>query len=153
VSTLVVKSGDLFAEPADAIVNTVNCVGVMGAGIALEFKQRFPDMFKEYVRCCKKKRIRVGEVWMWHHEPAPPQYIINFPTKDDWRNPSKLEWIQEGLEHLAENTILFQQIHTLAMPALGCNNGGLHFDDVRKLVEQFCSQVKGDLEITLYEPQ
>lgn len=182
--SVIVKQGDLFTCGADAITCTVNCVGIMGKGVALEFKRRYPKMFLEYVKQCKNELLYPGKVWVWHefsllcvcgddfeshhemvydvdpeeyscicgcinYKPATT-YIVNFPTKLHWRDPSKLEWIKDGLYDL-KNHVIIEKIKTLAMPALGCQNGGLRFEDVQPLVEN----VFGDstLEVTLFEPQ
>jgi len=124
---------------------------VMGSGIAKEFKSRYPEMFVEYAKLCRKGTIHVGEVWVWHEtDTSKPNFIVNFPTKDDWRNPSELLWIAVGLADLKKHVIM-SQIASLAMPALGCNLGGLNFTDVRKVVED----ILGDspVDITLFEPQ
>jgi O-acetyl-ADP-ribose deacetylase (regulator of RNase III) len=125
----------------------------MGAGIAKEFKNRYPEMFVEYAKLCKKGRIRVGEVWVWcesesHH--VKPNYIVNFPTKDDWKQPSQLNWIVAGLDNL-KNHVIMKEIASLAMPALGCNLGGLKFADVRMAVEN--SLGDGPVAVTLFEPR
>lgn len=144
------RRGDLFESGAEAIVNTINCVGVMGKGIALLFKQRYPDMFRTYVKYCNKKLIRVGKMWVWHTGEPDYRYIFNFPTKDDWRNPSKLEWISSGLDDL-KNCVIMMGVESIAMPALGCTNGGLNFGDVRALVEEKLNDL--EIPVILFEPQ
>ena len=170
------RKGDLFTAGTEAIVNTVNCVGVMGRGIALEFKKRYPTMFKEYVKLCKRGFIQVGFMWIWYesvnyiplgciclgdglmgmrcnapeHYTKGPKYVINFPTKENWRNPSKLEWISAGLADL-KNRVMMMGIESIAIPALGCANGGLHFEDVRPLIEEKLNDL--EIPIFLYEPQ
>lgn len=144
---VVITKGDLFESGADALVNTVNCVGVMGKGIAKEFKRRYPEMFTEYAKLCKQDRIHIGEVWVWREDSV---YIVNFPTKNDWRNPSQLSWIVAGLDNLKKHVIM-GEITSLAMPALGCQNGGLNFIDVRKIVEDALGDVP--VAVTLFEPQ
>lgn len=146
-----VVRGDIFESGADAIVNTVNCVGVMGKGIALAYKLRYPEMFAAYQQRCRKGLMKVGQVWIWPNPVPPPVYIINFPTKDDWRNPSKLSWIEDGLADLLEYSMI-NEIASLALPALGCTNGGLAFTDVRRAIEDGLKDLDG-VEITLYEPQ
>src|SRR5271165_4359983 len=96
-----VISGNLFDANTESLVNTVNTKGKMGRGIALEFKQRYPEMFNDYRSACKCGVVKVGKIWVWNTGALMyPQYILNFPTKDDWRNPSKLEWISSGLDDL-----------------------------------------------------
>ena len=162
-------SGDIFDAGTQAITNTINCVGVMGKGLALQFKQRYPEMFREYAKLCRRKYIQVGKVWIWHEIPVcicgsyathptdtceqwTPinEYIVNFPTKDDWRNASKLEWIAAGLDDL-RTCVTLGSIVSLALPALGCQNGGLRFDDVQKLIHEKLDDLS--IPIVLYEPQ
>ena len=149
---VVVAKGNLFESDADAITNTINCRGTMGAGIAKEFKSRYPEMFIEYTKLCRKGAIHVGEVWVWCESVGTPKpnFIVNFPTKDDWKDPSQLSWIRTGLDNL-KNHVIMKEIASLSMPALGCNLGGLNFADVRKVVED----ILGDspVDITLFEPQ
>lgn len=149
--SVILSSGNLFDADTEALCCTVNCVGVMGRGIALEFKNRYPEMFKEYARLCKRKFIQVGKVWIWWNpEPGNPRYIINFPTKEHWRNPSKLEWISAGLADL-NNRVMMIGIESIAIPALGCANGGLRFEDVRPLIEEKLNDL--EIPVLLYEPQ
>ena len=148
---VILSSGNLFDAGTEALCCTVNCVGVMGRGIALEFKHRYPEMFKEYANLCKRGFIQVGKVWIWWNpEPGNPRYIINFPTKEHWRNPSKLEWISAGLADL-NNRVMMIGIESIAIPALGCANGGLRFEDVRPLIEEKLNDL--EIPVLLYEPQ
>ena len=97
------KQGDLFQDSAEALVNPVNCVGTMGKGLALEFMKRFPDNFWDYVRSCRSGRVRPGQMLVFQtHRPQIHRYIINFPTKRDWRDPSRIEDIEAGIQALAE---------------------------------------------------
>ena len=158
------KSGDIFAGDWQAIVNPVNCVGTMGAGLALAFKKRFPAMYEAYrVKCLPSTkpwdRIRVGLVWVWDTGNGGwdvwggPQYVMNLPTKDDWRNPSKLEWIADGLTDLIHH-IIDKDIRSIALPALGCGCGDLEFKDVKKLMEEKLQESSIPLtKITVFEPQ
>lgn len=116
------KIGDLFNSPAQTLVNTVNTVGVMGKGIALEFKKRFPEMHRDYVRRCQLGRVKLGEPYLW--APMFDQWVLNFPTKDHWRSRSKLSDIISGLTYL-EQHYLEWGIGSLAVPPLGCGEGGL----------------------------
>ena len=118
-------SGNLLEANVDAVVNTVNTVGVMGKGIALMFKERFPENFREYAAACKNGTVRVGEMFVTaNNEFEGPRWIINFPTKEQWFRPTKLEWVQTGLVSLKE-VIREKQIKSIALPPLGCGNGGL----------------------------
>ena len=143
--------GNLLEAPADALVNTVNTVGVMGKGIALMFKERFPDNFKSYAAACKAKELHVGHM---HVSPGEelggPRWIINFPTKQHWRSPTQLKWVQDGLVALRE-FIIKEEINSIAIPPLGCGNGGLDWHVVR---EEIVSAL-GDLpntSILVFEP-
>jgi len=129
-------SGDIFESQADAFVCTVNTVGVMGKGIALEFKHRFPGLFQCYAEQCHYNNIKVGSVHVWPTGRLQPRFVINFPTKQHWRNPSRLEWIKWGLDDLAEK-LLHHEISSVAVPALGCNLGGLMWTSVVPLFNIF----------------
>lgn len=120
--TVDVVIGDLFESPAQTLVNTVNCVGVMGKGVALEFKKRFPDMFEDYARRCARGEVKLGRPYL--HRTLLPPYVLNFPTKDDWRAPARLEDIVAGLEYLEAHCREWG-ITSLAVPPLGCGQGGL----------------------------
>ena len=150
--TVRIKSGDLLKEKSDAIVNTVNCVGVMGKGIALQFKQRWPRNFKEYEAASKRKEIKPGRMFIYDlGEWEKPRYIINFPTKVHWRGSSKLEYIDEGLRDLVKQANRLG-IKSISLPPLGCGNGGLDWDDVRELVfAAFKDQP--DISVNLFEPK
>ncbi len=137
--TIEYKNGDMFNEPTEAIVNTVNCVGVMGKGVALEFKRRWPDNFKAYKRLCDDKKLSPGQMFVFDNndflDAGKHRYLINFPTKQHWRSRSKIEYVQDGLVDF------IKQVHELgiksvAVPPLGCGNGGLDWADVRPLIEE-----------------
>ncbi len=125
------ETGSLFDVDVRAYVNTVNTAGVMGKGIAAEFKRRYPEMFVWYTIGCRDKHVVPGRVSVW---PAGDKLVINFVTKEHWRNPSRLEWISTGLDDLAR-VILERNIESIALPALGCSNGKLDFPDVYPLIE------------------
>src|SRR5580704_5821740 len=132
--TVLIKSGDLLKEESDAIVNTVNCVGVMGKGIALQFKQRWPRNFQAYEAACKRKEVKPGKMFIYDMgEWAKPRYIINFPTKTHWRGDSKIEYIESGLRDLVSEVGRLK-IKSIALPPLGCGNGGLDWSDVKRLI-------------------
>jgi len=141
------KSGDIFRSPAQVITNTVNCVGVMGKGLALEFKNRYPDMFREYKARCERGEVRPGKPYLFENNQVE---VLNFPTKRDWRENSRLEDIEAGLKYLAENYAKMG-IFFLALPPLGCGLGGLHWPDVRSLIEKYLAPIQ-DLEVFVYEP-
>src|SRR5258708_7227957 len=120
------KQGNLLESHSQALVNTVNTVGVMGKGIALMFKERFKENFRRYAAACKNKEVEVGKMFITSSgELNGPKWIVNFPTKQNWRSPSKLEWITEGLRDL-HRFIVEQHVVSIAIPPLGAGNGGLN---------------------------
>jgi O-acetyl-ADP-ribose deacetylase (regulator of RNase III) len=147
-----VKSGDLLKEKSDAIVNTVNCVGVMGKGIALQFKQRWPKNFKEYEVAAKRREIRPGKMFICDMgQWEKPRYIINFPTKVHWRGNSKLEYIESGLRDLVTQ-VKRLGIKSISLPPLGCGNGGLDWNDVKALIFGAFKHEQ-DISVTVFEPK
>lgn len=147
------KKGNLLLADADAIVNTVNTVGVMGKGIALQFSKAFPENFAAYERACKAGEVEVGRMFIQEHsslEKSHPRFIINFPTKKHWRQPSRLEYVQSGLNALADD-LKRLGIQSVAVPPLGCGLGGLSWTEVLPLIESAASRTP---EITwqVYEP-
>ena len=125
--------GDIFAQPVDAIVNPVNCVGVMGRGLALQFKRRHPDAFPAYRRACAERRVRPGRVFMFDTGCDRPRWIVHFPTKRHWRDRSTIGDIEAGLRDLAA-ALERHGIRSIAIPPLGCGLGGLDWRAVRPLV-------------------
>ena len=125
--------GDIFNSPAKIIVNTVNIVGVMGKGIALEFKNRYPEMFRRYQELCESNQLDIGRLFLWRKSE---KWVLLFPTKKHWRNPSKLEYIESGLQKFVENWDKLGA-ETVAFPRLGCGNGGLDWVDVKPLMEKY----------------
>ena len=124
------KRGDMFTEDAEALVNSVNCVGIMGRGIALQFKKVFPENFKAYANACKRKEVQPGRMFVYETgRLTNPRYIINFPTKRHWRGKSRLEDIESGLEDLAHE-IRERNIRSIAIPPLGSSLGGLAWAEV-----------------------
>ena len=111
--------GDLFASPAKILVNTVNVVGVMGKGIALEFKKRYPDMFMAYKALCEEEKLKIGSLFLWKKSE---KWVMLFPTKQNWRQPSKIEYIEQGLIKFAANWDKLGA-DSIAFPRLGCGNG------------------------------
>lgn len=143
--------GNLLDADVEAVVNTVNTVGVMGKGIALMFKERFPENFEAYVAACKAGEVRIGEMFVTSvDELDGPRWVINFPTKKHWRPPTKLEWVREGLVSL-KDVIREKQIRSIAIPPLGCGNGGLNWEEVRPLIEAALGDLE-DVQIVVYEP-
>jgi O-acetyl-ADP-ribose deacetylase (regulator of RNase III) len=130
------KTGDILAEDAEALVNTVNCVGIMGRGVALQFKQAFPENFKAYARACKQGEVEPGRMFVFDTgQLTPPRYIVNFPTKRHWRGRSRIEDIERGLDGLVAE-IRQHGIRSVALPPLGAGLGGLPWDDVRARIER-----------------
>ena len=143
--------GNLLEAETEAVVNTVNTVGVMGKGIALMFKEAFPENFKAYEEACKSKNVTLGKMFVTQeHALFGPKWIINFPTKGHWRYPSKIKWIEEGLDDLC-SVIRENKIKSIAIPPLGAGNGGLEWSDVRSEIE---SRLEGlhDVHVLVYEP-
>ena len=140
--------GNIFDSPAQVLTNTVNCVGVMGKGLALEFKRRYPEMFQDYRIRCKTGSVEIGKPYLWENDEVQ---ILNFPTKRHWRQSSHLDDIVAGLKYLAEN---YEEmgIHTIALAPLGCGNGGLNWSDVKLLMEQHLGEIP-DLEVFAYLPR
>ncbi len=143
--------GNLLEADAEALVNTVNTVGVMGKGIALQFKRAYPEMFKAYAAACKRDDVQLGKVHVWPTDAmTSPRYIINFPTKGHWQARSKLPDVEEGLKDLVE-VVRELGIASIAVPPLGCGHGGLQWSDVRPLIEQAFRTVP-DVDVTVFPP-
>ena len=145
------KTGDILAEDAEALVNTVNCVGVMGRGIALQFKRAFPGNFKAYAARCKRGEMQPGQVFVFETgQLTNPHYIINFPTKRHWRGKSRLEDIESGLVSLATE-IRTRGIRSIAIPPLGSGLGGLEWPEVRRRVQAALEKFD-DVKVVVFEP-
>jgi O-acetyl-ADP-ribose deacetylase (regulator of RNase III) len=143
--------GNLLDAPTEAVVNTVNTVGVMGKGIALMFKEAFPGNFRAYEAACKRKEIRVGHMFVTENLAFEgPRWLINFPSKKHWRQPSKLEWIVEGLGDL-RRVVEEKGIRSVALPPLGCGNGGLDWSDVRPEIERALGSLD-NVDVLVFEP-
>jgi len=137
----------IFESTAQTLVNTINCVGVMGKGLALEFKNRYPAMFDKYKSFCDKGVFKPGVLWIYKADDG--KWVLNFPTKIDWRNPSKIEYLEEGLKKFVE---IWKEkgITSIAFPLLGCTNGGLDPDVVIPLMEKYLNKCEG-LDVTIYD--
>lgn len=140
-------TGDLFESKMQTLVNTVNCVGVMGKGVALEFKKRFPDMYQDYVARCAAKQVRLGRPYLFRR--LMPPWILNFPTKDDWRSVSRLSDIVAGLEYFEQHYHEWG-ITSLAVPPLGCGQGQLEWRVVGPTLFRYFSRL--DIPVELYAP-
>jgi O-acetyl-ADP-ribose deacetylase (regulator of RNase III) len=143
--------GDLLDDPAQAIVNTVNCVGVMGRGIALQFKKKFPENFKAYAAACEQRQIRTGSMFVVRNpDMFGPEYIINFPTKRHWRAKSNPQDVEDGLADLVR-VLKENDIQSVAIPPLGCGLGGLSWPEVKQMIATKLSELP-DVSIRVYEP-
>jgi len=148
---ITVTQGNILKADVEALVNTVNCVGVMGRGIALQFKKAYPENFKLYKKLCENKELQPGKLYTYPlNNIMPPQYIINFPTKEHWRGNSKLAYIDSGLKTLIRE-VQRLGIKSIAIPPLGCGLGGLDWSVVRPLIEKAMSTFT-DVKVVLYEP-
>jgi len=146
------KDGDILQADAEAIVNTVNTVGVMGKGIALQFKQAYPEMFAEYEKLSKANAIQTGHMHVFDRGVMlNPRYIINFPTKQHWRSPSKIEYVSAGLAALISE-IQRLDIKSIAIPPLGCGSGGLDWTEVKPLIADALATVP-QVRALVYAPQ
>lgn len=145
-------TGDVLSATTEALVNTVNTVGVMGKGIALQFKDHYPNNFVAYNLACKAKQIEVGKMFVFEENTmmGEKKIIINFPTKKDWKHKSKIEYIESGLKDLVR-VIENLNIKSLALPPLGCGNGGLDWNEVKNLIEKYLRPLS-DVDILVYEP-
>lgn len=145
------KHGDILKEDAEALINTVNCMGVMGRGIALQFKNAYPENFKAYAKACKNKEIQPGKMFVFSTGYLTnPRYIINFPTKRHWRGKSRMEDIDAGLEALID-VIKQYNIRSIAIPPLGSGLGGLNWSDVKSRIESTLQKLT-DVQVIIYEP-
>lgn len=142
-----IEHGNIFESNAQTLVNTINCVGVMGKGLALEFKNRYPAMFDKYKSFCNKGVFKPGVLWIYKAEDG--KWILNFPTKIDWKDDSEMSYIEEGLKKFVE---IWEEkgIKSIAFPLLGCKNGGLDPEDVIPLMEKYLNQCE-DLDVTIYD--
>ncbi len=148
---LQLERGNLIDADVEALVNTVNCVGIMGKGIALQFKRAFPENFEHYKQACKRGDIEIGRVFITERRGlGNPRYILNFPTKEHWRGRSRIDWIRAGLDDLIR-VIKENRIKSVAIPPLGCGNGGLDWDDVRPLILDALSEVP-EVRAIVFEP-
>ncbi|MDR0982503.1 MAG: macro domain-containing protein [Culturomica sp.] len=145
-------TGDMLSANTEALVNTVNTVGVMGKGIALQFKDQYPNNFAAYNAACKANQIAVGNMFVFEEKTmmGDKKTIINFPTKKDWKHKSKIEYVEAGLKALVE-VIKERGIKSIALPPLGCGNGGLDWDEVKSLIEKYLSPLS-DVNVVVYEP-
>ena len=146
---IIFKTGNLFDSECQTLVNTVNCYGVMGAGIAKQFKAKFPELFGEYKLACQNEIIKYGgDIWCWNYiDMFKHKKILCFATKEMWQFPSKIEWIERGLQNFVNNYEILG-IKSIAWPKLGCNNGKLNWtNDVKPLMIKYLEPLKIKCEI------
>lgn len=145
------RTGDILAEETEALVNTVNCVGVMGRGVALQFKNAFPDNFKVYAEACKRQEVQPGRMFVFDTgRLTHPRYIVNFPTKRHWRGKSRIEDIEAGLQALRQ-VVRDKRIRSLAVPPLGTGLGGLPWNEVRLCIEEALGDLD-DVRVVIFQP-
>lgn len=144
-----VRSGDMLRSTAQTLVNTVNCVGVMGKGIALDFRRAYPQMFEDYARRCAAGEVQPGRPYLWWSSSPDQHWILNFPTKRHWRARSRMSDIVEGLDWLEAHCEEWR-IESLAVPALGCQNGGLRWAEVGPLLYERLGRL--GIPVELYAP-
>lgn len=143
--------GNILLDPSEAIVNPVNCVGVMGKGLALQFKEKYPENFKVYARACSRKQVHLGRVFTWKNTGEGHKWIVNFPTKRHWKDISYISDISTGVYDL----YLFLQDHdvkSIAIPPLGCGLGGLRWDDVKSVILERLHVLRDTVDIYIYTP-
>jgi len=144
--------GDLLEADVEAVVNTVNTVGVMGKGIALQFKDKYPNNLNAYLAACKSGEMIIGKMLVFKESEAyGGKIIINFPTKKDWKHKSKYEYIEKGLKDLVK-VINEYNIKSIAIPPLGCGNGGLEWDKIKSLMEKYLGTITSCTDIFVFEP-
>lgn len=141
-------TGDLFESGADCLINTVNCEGFMGKGIAYQFKMRFPQNNKDYVKACKEGTLRIGTI---HFYKESGVWIVNFPTKNKWREKSKTEYVEKGLDQLVK-FVLENDPKIIAIPPLGCGNGGLDWNTVKNMIVEKLQIIEKEHTFLIYEP-
>jgi O-acetyl-ADP-ribose deacetylase (regulator of RNase III) len=148
MSELRIIEGNIFTSKCQTIVNTINCVGVMGAGIALECRLRYPTMYQQYLSLCNDDKIKIGSLWIFK---STDRWILNFPTKQHWKYPSKESYLHAGLEKFVA-TFESRGIESIAFPILGAQNGGLQMNEALKIMESYLSRCPIRVEIYQYDP-
>ena len=149
-----VKQGNIFNTKCHTIVNTVNTVGVMGAGIAYEFKLRFPEMFTKYKYYCANNQIHIGNLWIYKltkNDNENYKYILNFPTKEHWKYPTKIEYLEKGLQKFID-TYKDKKILSVAFPLLGASNGGLKEEESINIMKKYLKDIDIPVEIWYFNP-
>lgn len=141
-------TGNILDSKTKAVVNTVNCEGFMGKGIAYQFKLRYPENNEEYIKLCRNNQFNIGDIFMYEEDG---KIIMNFPTKDKWRKKSEYEFIEKGLISL-KKLLLKNSVESISIPPLGCGNGGLKWIKVKKMIENELQDLSSDIDILIYEP-
>lgn len=144
-----IQNGNIFTADTEAVVNTVNCVGVMGKGIALQFREKYPENYKAYKNACATGNVVIGKMFVTKNGLLTPNYIINFPTKNHWRGKSQIEYIESGLDDL-KSVLQKYNIKSVSIPPLGSGNGGLDWDTVKQLIIDKLRDL--DIDIVVFEP-
>lgn len=152
MSNITFKKGNIFSSDKQTIVNTINCVGVMGKGVALGFRLRYPEMYEKYKEFCKNKQIAIGKLWLYKQPQKDSQWVLNFPTKFHWKYPSKIEYLEVGLQKFVE-TYREKGITSIAFPLLGTHNGGLDKIEVLNLMYFYLEKCSIPIEIYEYDPK
>ncbi len=144
-----VITGNIFTTNCQVLVNTVNCIGVMGAGIALECRLRYPEMHEKYISLCNEEKIDIGLLWIYK---SPKRWMLNFPTKKHWKYPSKKEYLHTGLEKFC-NTYKEKGIESIAFPLLGADKGGIPQEDSLSIMRSYLDNIDIEVEIYRYDPK
>lgn len=150
MSNITFKKGIIFSSDKQTIVNTINCVGVMGKGVALGFRLRYPEMYEKYKEFCKNKQITIGKLWLYKRPQEYSKWVLNFPTKFHWKYPSKMEYLEAGLQKFVE-TYQEKGITSIAFPLLGTHNGGLDKIDVLNIMHFYLDKCSIPIEIYEYD--
>lgn len=145
---ITILTGNIFTTKCTTIVNTVNCVGVMGAGIAYECRLRYPEMYEKYQALCKNNLLQIGTLWIYK---ASDKNILNFPTKTDWKQPSRIEYLEKGLQKFVD-TYKEKEITSIAFPLLGASHGGLTQEQSLSTMQRYLSQCDIEIEIWHFDP-
>ena len=141
-----IVTGDIFKSSMQTLVNPVNCLGIMGRGVALKFKTKFPEMYDDYVIKCHTGELQIGKPYIYKDKTP---WIINFPTKNNWRDPSRLRFIKSGLDYLVDHYKEWE-VESLATPALGCGLGGLDWNSVKLIMEEDLNKL--EIPVEIYQP-
>lgn len=152
MSNITFTKGNIFSSDKQTIVNTINCVGVMGKGVALGFRLRYPEMYEKYRELCKTRQIAVGKLWLYKQSREVLQWILNFPTKIHWKFPSKMEYIEAGLQKFVD-TYEEKGITSIAFPLLGTHNGGLDKIEVLDMMHSYLEKCSIPIDIYEYDPE